>query len=329
MNRIRFVRLVLAVLILTLCAVFFCGCVSASKDPVAVSGYRLEKNEGRNSETYPYLVRTPHTVWYLAAADIELTGEEAFYEGLNRILSNQEADFTDAYAALDGYLLEEIPSIDVYTDFSGRSERAQWGYAGAYYLPMYHAIYLFRNWENAGSSLLHEYSHYLTHECCTFAIDDMFWSESIAEYISMFACTNRMGRSVQFAFGEDAVAEASGRGFTDPDGSINPRKLYCGYAAAIRTESSIGGKYVAVSQSPIIMTEELLLHPMMTTVSYFEAGSFFDWLVEHYGKELVFTHMTCEQRDMNDIFGQDFETLFLIWAEDNRAICADYGLVLD
>ena len=321
-------KTIAAVLILALCAGFACGCAAKPKDPIAVSGYRLESNEGRNSETYPYLVRTPHTVWYLAAADIDLIGEEAFYEGLNRILSNQEADFADACAVLEEYLLEEIPSIDVYTDFSGRSERAKWGYAGAYYLPMYHAIYLFRDWEEAGCALLHEYSHYLTHECCTFEIDDTFWSESIAEYISMFACTNRIGRTAQLAFSEDANAEAARRGFTDPDGSMNPKKLYCGQAALLRTEAAIGAQYVAVSQSPITMTEELFRHPMMTTVSYYEAGCFFDWLVEHYGKDLVFTHMTCGQKEMKDIYGKDFETLFFAWAKDNRQLCEEYGLDL-
>ena len=67
---------------------------------------------------------------------------------------------------------------------------------------------------------------------------------------------------------------------------------------------------------------------MLTTLSYHEAGCFFDWLAEHYGKDLVFSHMTIGQGDFKDVFGKDLETLFFAWAADNDAWCAENGIVL-
>ena len=62
----------------------------------AREAYPIEENTGYKSETYPYLVRTPSAVWYLAADDIALLGEEAYYDGLYAILEYAEADFADA-----------------------------------------------------------------------------------------------------------------------------------------------------------------------------------------------------------------------------------------
>ena len=51
-------------------------------------------------------------------------------------------------------------------------------------------------------------------------------------------------------------------------------------------------------------------------------------LAEHYGKDLVFAHMTIGQEGFADVFGKDFETLFFEWAADNDAWCVANGIVL-
>lgn len=323
-HRIRIAALLLA---LILCAGALSGCKAKER---TVAGYTVEKNEGRSAESYPYIVRTPHATWYLAAADIELLGEEAFFAGLETILTNQEADFSDAIAVLDGYLKEEIPSIDIHTDFAAKTERAKWNKAGAYYLGPDLGIYLYIGWEMSGYALLHEYAHYLTYECCTFDLTPGggFWAEAVAEYISRFVCENRMGRAVQYGFDEESLAQAKQRGLLDADGTVNAKKLYCFEAAFMRSGAAIGEKYSAVSETPITMSERLIEHPMLTTISYFEAASFFNWLAEHYGKDLVFAHMTIGQEGFADAFGKDFETLFFEWAADNDAWCVANGIVL-
>lgn len=318
-------RSIAILLLFALCAGAFAGC--AKRDNArTVAGYALEPNEG----TYSYVVHTPHATWYLAAADIELLGEEAFFEGLEPILQNQEADFADAIAVLDGYISEAVPAVEIHTDFAGNTERAKWNKAGAYYLGSGRGIYLFHDWGMAGYALLHEYTHYLTYECCSFDLTrgGGFWAESIAEYVSMFACRNRMGRAVRFGADDESVAFAEQHGLTDADGTLDPKKMYCFQAAYIRSGAAIGATYSAVSETPITLSERLIEHPQPTTVSYYEGGAFFDWLVARFGKELVFTHMTIGEERFPDVFGEDFETLFLEWAEDNNAWCIENGIVL-
>ena len=288
---------------------------------VDLGEYRLEKSD---SNTYAYVVRTPHATWHLAAADIELMGEEAFFAGLREILANQEADFADAIAALDGYLTE-VPVIDVYTDFSGRTETAQLGAYGAYCRWNVPCIEVYNDFTMAKMALLHEYTHYLTHRCFAYEIDGTFWSEAIAEYVSRIVCKNRMACSV---VSEEELMQVAAQGMTDPDGSPSMEKAYRGCAAMIRAGALIGAVYSTVSQAPITMTEQQLEHPTLTLLSYYEAGCFFDWLAEHYGKDLVFANMTIGQGDFKDVFGEDFETLFFQWAADNDARCIENGIVL-
>ena len=310
---------VVFLLVLTLCAGL--GCAKTQDGARKIAGYTLEPGEG----TYAYVIHTPHATWHLAAADIELLGEEAFFEGLERILKDQDADFADAIAALDGYLTE-VPVIDIYTDLSGRTELARSGAYSAYCrwgIPV-PSIELYQA-ERAQDTLLHEYVHYLTHRCFPFEVDGNFWSEAIAEYVSRMICQNRMARSAYAEQGREMLASY---GLTDANGDPDLKKIYCWYSKLIRSGGLIGMRYSAVSQAPMEMTQQLFEHPMLTTLSYYEACCFFDWLVERYGKELVFEHMTIGQRDFRDVFGEDFETLFFKWAADNDAWCVENGIRL-
>ena len=326
MNTRIFRRMAALLLVLAMCAAFGCADQGAKK----IAGYTLEKGGEGSSEMYPYIIRTPHATWHLAAADVELLGEKAFFAGLETMLKNQEADFADACAALEGYLKDEIPVIDIHTDFAAQTERAKWNKAGAYYLGPDLGIYLYSGWAMTAYALLHEYAHYLTYECCTFDLTPGggFWAEAVAEYISRFVCENRMGRAVQYGFDEESLAQAKQRGLLDADGTVNAKKLYCFEAAFMRSGAAIGQVYSAVSETPITLTERLVEHPMLTTISYPEAASFFNWLVEKFGRDLVFTNMTIGQGDFETVFGKEFEALFLEWAADNDAWCIENGIVL-
>ena len=314
MNKRFFEKGIALLLALTMC--FGLGCAEKN-DTRTIAGYAMEPSEG----TYAYVIHTPHATWHLAAADIELLGEEKFFEGLERILENQEADFSDAIAALDGYL-DEVPVIDIYTDFSGRTEEAKLGIFGAYCRWNVPCIEVYQP-DGAFVALLHEYVHYLTHCCMPCKIDGSFWSEAIAEYVSMFVCKNRMLCSM---FTEKARTVYAEHGFADGDGDPDLKKIYCAAAAAFRDGSMIGQSFTVVSQASVQMTERMVEHPMLTMLSYQEAVCFFDWLVARYGKDLVFANMTIGQGGFRDVFGEDFETLFFAWAVDNQAFCEENGL---
>ena len=314
MNKRFFGKAIAVLLVLTMC--FGIGC--AKKDDTRkIAGYAMEPSEG----TYAYVIHTPHATWHLAAADIELLGEEKFFEGLELFLENQEADFTDAIAALDGYL-DEVPVIDIYTDLSGRTEEARLGIFGAYCRWNVPCIEVYQP-DGAFEGLLHEYVHYLTHCCMRCEIVGDFWSEAIAEYVSKFACKNRILHS---AFTEEGRTIYAEHGFADADGDPDLKKIYCAAAAAYRDGSMVGQTFTVVSQASVQMTERMVEHPMLTMLSYQETACFFDWLVEHYGKDFVFANMTIGQGDFKDVFGEDFETLFFNWAADNQAFCEENGL---
>ena len=70
-------------------------------------GYTKTENTGERADTHPYLVKTESATWYLAKADIELLGENAFFEGLYAMLDDAEADMRDARAALEGFIPDD------------------------------------------------------------------------------------------------------------------------------------------------------------------------------------------------------------------------------
>ncbi len=119
--------------------------------------YLLENNEGNNASSYPYVIHTPSATWYLSAEDMAAQGEDAFFSGLEQLLQNQETDFAEARAVLAPYLQEEIPPIDIYTDFCGHAEES--ATFGAYYNANRREIRVFQNGYTAAYALLHEDVH--------------------------------------------------------------------------------------------------------------------------------------------------------------------------
>ncbi|SFB69345.1 hypothetical protein [Butyrivibrio sp. YAB3001] len=124
----------------------------------SVAGFVIEKNDSKDSEKramYPYVVKAPSSIWFLAADDIELMGEEAFFAGLEEVLSMVDLDFTDAREALKDYINKDVASVEIYTDFCNKAGIS--ANAGAYYNSVSNFIKLFYDWDQAKYSLLHEY----------------------------------------------------------------------------------------------------------------------------------------------------------------------------
>ena len=97
----RWLSLLLAALLLL--SLGACGQKPEEVDAVRTVGrYKVVLNDNERKDTYPYVVHTENAAWYLAGADMELMGEEAFYAGLEDILQYAEADMADARKALAG-----------------------------------------------------------------------------------------------------------------------------------------------------------------------------------------------------------------------------------
>ena len=161
-----------------------------------VGAYDVVANDGAKAgtEAYPYMVMTKYSVWYLASADIELQGEDAFFEGLAEVLQYFDEDVADAQKALAGRIPAEIPPVEIRTDFCGQAGVSE--SAGAYYNGMANFIKLFHSWEVVRYALLHEYVHYLTIHCAEKKVLSGFYAEAVAEYVSRILCKNRMMRSM-------------------------------------------------------------------------------------------------------------------------------------
>lgn len=287
---------------------------------------KIEENKGENAETYPYVVHMKSATWYLAADDIALLGEDAFYKGLYAILENQEQDFADAREALKGYIDAEIPPIEIRTDFCGKAGVAE-SIGGAYYHEQRNFIKLFGGWDVANFTLLHEYVHYLTRHCVQQPVSRGLYAEGIAQYISMIVCKNRMARSVNCARSEEELAIFKAHGAWDEsEDCLDPQKFYFGNAALFSLGGMIGYPYFSTKDIYETYTEEVHQNPDVWTVSHFEATSIVAWLIESYGRETALQSLSTAPEDFEAVYGLPFSEAYQKWSVWNMGKCAELGL---
>ena len=212
----------------------------------------MEAAEGPSAVSYPYILRTEGAVWHLSADDMELLGQEKYCTGLELLLQDQEADFAEARTLLAPWIWEEIPPIDIYTDFCGHAEGDE--IFGAFYYGSRREIRLFHDWDLAARSLLHEYVHYLSFTCTDRPISEGLFGEGVAEYVSHFACRNRMDRNAsKRALSPEELQMAAECHLLDEDGCMDPRRTYLYNAEIIRSPMALGAKYNTITSAVILI----------------------------------------------------------------------------
>ena len=282
------VRALCCALALLMLSAMLAACGSPSKP-------KIEENKGELAATYPYVVHTKSATWYLAADDISLLGEDAFYEGLYALLENQEQDFADAREALKGHIDADVPPVEIRTDFSGRAEAAET--MGAFYHEQRNFIKLFGGWEG------------------------------VANYVSMIACKNRMARSVNCAVPEEDLAFFKSKGAWDEsENCLDPQKFYFGNAANFSLGGMIGYEYFSVNDIYETYTQEAHQNPDVWSVSHFEAASLMAWLAETYGRDTVLQNLGTAPEDFEAVYGLPFTEAYQKWAAWNLEKCAELGL---
>ena len=287
--------------------------------------YQKEENTGWNKDSRPYIIRTPFAVWYISKADIELLGEDAYYQGLYAILDDAEADFADARAALKGFIPDDIQPIDIYTDFCNKAEASKT--SDAFYRELGNYIKLFNGWNTARIALLHEYVHYLTVHCAQPRTQFDFWMEGMAEYITNFICKNRLGRSENMGF------EIAGYppvmwdlSWDEAENCIDARRLYFGLGALAADGVLVGQRYYAVMHDMIVRTEEMDQNLKPEELSLFEASGMIAYLVDEYGKDTVFGNWNLDPDNMDTVYGKTFSELYRDWAVWNEEQCRIMGV---
>lgn len=321
MHRAKILSTVMMLLLTSI--ILLPGC--SKRDALSVNGYTIENNQRDNKATYPYVLRTDSSTWYLSGEDISLLGEEDYYAGLAEILNDLEQDFSDARDALTGYIQEEIPPVDIYTDFSGRAGISE--VAGAYYNERSNFIKLFSGWDMAKESLLHEYVHYLTMHCSETPPSEGFWAEGIAEYISKIVCKNRMLRSINMGIPEETALFYKEHGAWDEkEECIDPKLFYIGTAQVIAQGQLVGKEYFSVSDVTITRTPQIQQNPSADKVSHIEAACIIAYLADTYSKEWVFTNWNTKTAEMDVTIGESFEEIYKNWVIWNTELYEKSGL---
>ena len=291
-------------------------------------GYQIEENTADNNATYPWIVRTESAIWYLSGDDIELVGEDAYFEGLREILQDLDADFADARAALSGFIPEEIEPIEIRTDFCGKAGISETEIIGAYYNPRSNFIKLFRGWDIAKAALLHEYVHYLTIHCSESPVRHGLFSEGIAEYISAIVCQNRMWRDFSRRLSEEEKQFFKMRGAWDADADcLDPRLYEFGVAEMYAQGIAMGTEYLSTIDEVTTRTPEIQQNPTAETISHEEAACILAYLVETCSRETVFSHLNMLPEEMEQVYGEPFEDIYRHWKEWNTETFNKSGMI--
>ena len=322
----QFVSLLLAALLfLSLGA---CGQKATDDDAVRLVGqYKVVLNDNERKDTYPYVLRTENSAWYLAAADIESMGEETFYKGLEDILSCAEADMADARMALTGRIWEDVPPVEIRTDFCGKAEISQ--DAGAYYNGLANMIKLFHSWDMAKFSLFHEYVHYLTIHCAEKKTMHYFYIETVAEYVSKFVCENRMIRSIDFSNSDQPELNALAEIWDDFD-QVKYRNACLSESDAFARGLYDERPYSCVGQYMTVRKADKRLPDHLYELSYAEADSMALYLIGRDGEEKYLDNWDVVDEDkLAGLYGFTVEELLVAWSAWNAEQCEKLGLRME
>lgn len=289
-----------------------------------VGGYDVVANADQRKDEYPYVLQTENSVWYLAAADLDLMGEEAFYAGLEDILQYMEADMADARKALAGRIWAEVPPIEIRTDFCGKAGVSQ--DAGAYYNGRANFIKLFHSWDMAKFALLHEYVHYLTIHCAEKKMMQYFYMETVAEYVSKILCENRLFRSVDLYHTEQPELKSMAEIWGDFD-EVKYRNSCFAESDAYAQGKYDGMPFLCVGQFTVYRWPNKRLPDHVYELSYAEAMSLALYLMEKDGAETYLDNWdVIEEEELAGLYGYTVAELLTAWAAWNAQQCAALGL---
>ncbi len=297
-----------------------------------VGAYDVVPNDGAKAgtEAYPYMVKTEHSVWYLARADIELQGEDAFFAGLTEVLQYFDEDVADAQRALAGRIPAEIPPVEIRTDFCGQAGVSE--SAGAYYNGMSNFIKLFHSWEMVRYALLHEYVHYLSLHCAEKKILSGFYAEAVAEYVSRILCKNRMMRSMDPSelYDPEMLAAMHAWGIWDDEiGGPDYRKSVLCESDAFARGLYEGQQYRSVGQRMLLRTSDRPIPYHVIDLSYAEGESLAFYLMETYGEVRFLDNWDTPADKVADLYGLTEDELLSAWSAWNAQQCAKLGIRME
>lgn len=284
-------------------------------------------NLNDNRDKYPYIIFTESAEWFPALADVVLMGYADFIGGFAETLQYQEADFAQAREVLHDYIESGIPAVTIYTNFADDSDLSQI-YGAIYFAGNY--IRLYQNWDIAQCNLLHEYVHYLTMRHGTNKVTSGFWAEGIAEETAMMECDNRLaGLYMDRIMTEENIGRARQAGLWDYEESkVDVRLLRMAEAFGVYMGYANDREYLSVGQKVIVRTADMAEGISPNWLSYSEAAGMIAYLMETYGKDMVFENSKDVNR-LETVYGKSFSELYNEWAMWNIQKLEEAGIDVD
>lgn len=267
----------------------------------------LQINDKGNKKSYPYFVETSSATWYLSADDIEAQGLDTMLSEVSEITVMAEQDFSDAREELVSYIDEDIPPVDIYTDFAGNANAAETN--SGIYMEAGNYIKVFGGWEFLRFNLLHEYIHYLTmkHSDC----DSGFYGESVAEYYSMIVCENRMSKTAwPLLLTEEQIDYwKKYKGWDEENDTMDLERYEYLNAAYYVLGIGMDEEYLCVGQNTIKRTEKIQKSPSYDQLAYAEAAAMLAYLMECYGEDKVISCWNNTEK-WEENYGKSFDALY-------------------
>jgi len=284
-------------------------------------------NLNDNRDKYPYIIFTESAEWFPALADVGLMGYADFIGGFADTLHYQEADFAQAREVLHDYIESDIPAVTIYTNFADDSDLSQI-YGAIYFAGNY--IRLYQNWDVAQCNLLHEYVHYLTIRHGINKVTSGFWAEGIAEETALMECDNRLaGLYMDRLMTEENIERARQCGLWDYEESkVDIRLLRMAEAFGVYMGFANDREYLSVGQEVIVRTADMAEGISPNWLSYSEAAGMIAYLMETYGKDMVFANSKDVNR-LETVYGKSFSELYNEWGKWNVQKLEEAGIDVD
>ena len=107
---------------------------------------------------------------------------------------------------------------------------------------------------------------------------------------------------------------------------IDPRKLYFGLGVLETNGGLVGQRYYAVMNETIVRTDEMDQNLIPGELSLCEASGMIAYLVDVYGKDMVFNNWSTGRDAMETVFGKPFSELCREWTDWNAEQCRITGI---
>lgn len=278
-------------------------------------------NHKVQEETYPYVLQGEMANWYFAPEDMRASNYRTMLEEYAEILPLMESDFADAQALLADYFTEEIPAVDICTIFY-RSDEERYELSGAIYAVYDEVIYLLVDWTEVKCALLHEYVHYLTLGGSRVFPKEAYNKgllEGLTEELAVIECENRMGN-----LGWQEIIQKEGSGGYDEIGVWNEETTefneagYHYFWAKKFYSGDSEEEYLTINKNATERPEEITFY----NLSYYEATSMSQYLLQQYGREKVYRY--CVTFDgFEELCGRSFKEVYADWIVWNDRKCEE------